>query len=1357
MVFAMSQTTTESPVVVGLGSSAGGLEALKRFFLAMPRDSGAAFVVVPHLDPHHESLMVDLLSRCTEMPVVQVEDGAEVAADHVYIIPPNKYLRLGNGKLELSPPTARRGMRMAIDTFFRSLAQQVRKRAIGVVLSGTGTDGTLGIKAIKEHGGLVLVQNPDDATHDGMPRSAIATELADRTLAVDEMPEVISAFIRHPYINEEQKVDTDPDTLKQILAVLRAQSRQDFRFYKPTTLTRRIERRMGLAHIERLENYVEFLRSNRDEVEQLGKDFLIGVTGFFRESEAFKVLEHRVLPVILGKKTVDDTVRVWVPACSTGEEAYSVTMLIMELLNRQSRQLRVQVYATDIDVQALEVARNGVYPESAIADLPPEYVRQFFKKQGDFYHVNKDLREAVVFAQQNLITDPPFSRVDLVSCRNLLIYLKPEYQTRVLQLFHFALVQDGYLVLGPSETVGSLGSLFHTVSKKWRVYQRIGSRRRPVVDFPSTAGEVAQVRRSAPKKRTLSFREAARDALLEAYAPPSVVVSRTGEVEYYIGDTTPYLSTPQGPPTQDIVALVRGELRGRVRTALLRAVRENKLVASAPSNRIIVSIRPFPIPEREQLYLLSFTEQPDKVEPAEIVVDDDAGSLIKQLERELESTREDLQSTIEEFETSNEELKASNEEVMSMNEELQSTNEELETSKEELQSLNEDLSTVNTQLQEKVLELEASNNDINNLLASTEIATIFLDRCLRIKRFTPTTTKLMNVIRTDIGRPLTDIAGALSTEKLEADALDVLGDLQPRKREIKHSNGHWYRRRIAPYRTEDDRILGLVVTLVDVNESKLAELALRDRGELLEEKVRQRTVDLQEAVHLAEDQAKRASQAEKAHRLEHDRLQTVLDTAVDAIITIDERGRVETANRATERMFGYTASELVGHNISKLMPDNGYLQNYRRTEEKKLIGQGRTVEARRADGSTFPVELAIGESATTDGVRFTGILRDISQRHRLEAEFRQVQKLEAIGRLSSGIAHDFNNVLMGINGLAQVLIKQLQDNLDARSIAEDIERETRLSTSLTRQLLMFSRRSAHSNAITDITQAIREMRSMIERLVGDHIDVSWQLPDVPTRVRCDVGRVEQVVMNLVINAKDAMPSGGRLDIAIHSPVEPTGSTRKRNVILEIRDNGCGIEEATREHMFEPFFSTKDESIGTGLGLSTVYGIVADSKGHIEVDSTPGDGTTIRIYFPECTDTPVEPEEQTSEQQLDSTTVLVIEDHPQVRALVELYLSEAGHTVFDAEDGVAAEKILSTTPVDAIISDVVLPGESGPEFVQRVASDIPTVFMSAYPREQLVREGRIKEGALSLQKPFDAKSLLKSLHNALQGDAPSGND
>jgi two-component system CheB/CheR fusion protein len=856
--------------IVGIGASAGGLEAFEKFFANMPPDSGMAFVLVQHLSASHKSILDDLIRRYTRMEVSEVEDEVEVQPNCAYIIPPGKDLALLHGKLHLMEPAEARGLRLPIDYFFRSLAQDQHERAICVVLSGTGSDGTLGLKAIKEEGGMAMVQDPEAAGYDGMPRSAIATGLVDYVLPPEEMPQRLITYVEHAFGPGVKKVSVPlpetTDSLQKIFILLRAQKGHDFSYYKQSTIRRRIERRMAVNQIGELDQYVRYLQKNTLEVETLFRELLITVTNFFRDPEAFAALEEQVIPHLL-EKPADQPIRVWVPGCTTGEEAYSIAMLLQERMDAMRKRFKVQIFATDIDSEALETARAGVYPDGIAADVSPERLARFFAQQNSAYHVHKTIRDMLIFSEQNAIADPPFSKVDLISCRNLLIYMEPELQKKVLSLFHYSLQPGGFLFLGTSESVGEFTDLFATVDKKHKIFRRkeAGVAHGLPIDFPTPPSmeEAAAMRlpEAVKGEKRISVREVAERSLLQYYTPTCAIVNERGEVLYFHGRTGKYLEPAPGEATLNILRMAREGLRMELTTAIRKAVAQKQPVryqglevkTNGEYQTINLTVRPVMEPPSMRGLLMVIFEDVAPEGEVEIIEEasepiEDKDRRIAQLERELRAKEEYLQATIEELETSNEELKSTNEELQSSNEELQSANEELETSKEELQSVNEELMTVNAELQEKVNELSRANNDMSNLFAGTGVGTIFLDAQLNIRRFTPAATQVIHLIQTDVGRPVSHVVSNLvGYGDLAQDAQQVLDTLVPRETEVQTRGGDWYLMRILPYRTLQNVIEGVVLTFVNITDLRQAEReikAARDYAESIVDTVREPLVIL---------------------------------------------------------------------------------------------------------------------------------------------------------------------------------------------------------------------------------------------------------------------------------------------------------------------------------------------------------------------------------------------------------------------------------------------------------------------------------------------------------------------------------
>lgn len=830
--------------VVGIGASAGGLEAFEKFFTHMPPDSGMAFVLVQHLSAPHKSILDDLVQRLTQMKVYAVDDGITVQQNCVYIIPPNKDMALLHGKLHLLEPGAARGLRLPIDYFFRSLAQDQQERAIGIVLSGTGSDGSLGLKAIKEKGGMVMAHDPQTAKYDGMPRSAINTGLVDYILPPEKMPEQLLSYVGYVFGGQIQPVAHLPETanlMEKIFILLRAQIGHDFSGYKQNTIRRRIERRMAVNQIGQMKTYVRYLQDNPLEVVALFEDILIGVTNFFRDPEAFTLLETQVIPELLKNRSAQQPVRVWVAGCSTGEEAYSIAILLREQMDAMKQDFKVQIFATDIDKNAIEKARAGIYPRGIIADVSPERLRRFFSQIDTAYQIKKSIRDMVIFAEQNVIVDPPFSNMDWISCRNLLIYLGSDLQKQVIPLFHYSLCPKGILFLGNSEGVGEFADLFTAIDRKWKLYQRKGEpiRYRPL---PTTTPRppfmddiiAPHLLEKVDGNEKISLREVTERTLLQQFTPACVIINKKAEILFIHGLTGKYLEPAQGEANLNIIQMAREGIRLELTSAIRKAIAQNVpihhtgLQIQMDGQRQTLDLTVQPIlepPNMRGLLMILFQNSVTEMllESGENIDDPDTETIehsdprIIQLEQELNAKEEYLQTAIEELEVSSEDLKSTNEELQSANEELQSTNEELETSKEELQSMNEELITVNAEHQGKIEELSRANNDMNNLLAGTGVGTIFVDHQLRIRRFTPSATQVINLIPSDIGRPLNHISSNLTgLRDLAADIQSVLDTLMPIETQVQAATGQWYMMRIMPYRTTENVIEGVVMTFTDI-------------------------------------------------------------------------------------------------------------------------------------------------------------------------------------------------------------------------------------------------------------------------------------------------------------------------------------------------------------------------------------------------------------------------------------------------------------------------------------------------------------------------------------------------------------
>jgi len=852
--------------IIGIGASAGGFDALEQFMTNVPEKCGMAFVIIQHLDPTREGMIPELLQRGTDMKVIQAEDQTVVCPNYVYVIPPNKNMSILHGVLHLFEPSAKRGQRLPIDFFLSSLALDQQKHAVGVILSGMGSDGTPGMNDIRQKGGLTVAQKPSNAKFDSMPRSVIDAGLADIVAAANELPARIIKHLKTASRAASPSISIElgmRGALEKILILMRNRTSHDFSYYKKNTLYRRIERRMGIHQIDKIETYVRFLRENPEELDLLFKELLIGVTAFFRDPDVWKLLRDKTLPELLAHHPTR-LLRAWVAGCSTGEEAYTLAIVFRDLVEtlKPGKNFKLQIFATDLDRDAIDKARLGVFSDKISENLTPEQLRRYFTQEEGGYRVRAEIREMVIFSHHSVITDPPFTKLDIMSCRNLLIYLAPEMQKKLFPLFHYSLHPGGIMILGNAETIGQFTNLFSTISGKSRIYQRLASAvRLDPIEFPSSfaPGFSGEADPQDGRKSIQNLQTLADQLILRRYAPPSVLVNELGNIIHISGKTGKYLEPAAGKANLNIFAMARDGLRHELTSAFQKALRQagpvtlrglkidtnnghqhadlivERLEDSEPLARLVIIVfcdisPPLDVKSAEKKSKNS-TKQPRLAE----------------LELELRQNREELRNTREQMQITQEELRSSNEEMQSTNEEMQSTNEELTTSKEEMQSLNEELQTVNTELQGRLDELSLSNNDMKNLLNSTEVATLFLDKKLKIRRFTTQATKIIKLIPGDVGRPISDLASDLLYPELCDDAREVLRKLGYIEKPVRTSKGSWFSVRIMPYRTDDDRIDGVVISFWDISVAKELEAKLQDMQIVLEARLSGKSTELSKA------------------------------------------------------------------------------------------------------------------------------------------------------------------------------------------------------------------------------------------------------------------------------------------------------------------------------------------------------------------------------------------------------------------------------------------------------------------------------------------------------------------------------
>jgi two-component system, chemotaxis family, CheB/CheR fusion protein len=1165
--------------VVGMGASAGGLDAFQKFFTHLPPDPGMAFVLALHLDPRQGTMLPHLLGRVTSMPVEEARDGVRVRADHVYVIPPNAVLTLEEGHLRVSRPRPAGVIPAPIDALFHSLALDQGAAAVCIVLSGAGSDGTFGLRAVKEQGGIAFAQTPESAQHDSLLRSAIATGLVDHVLPPEAMPERLlayAAYLRNSTTSAALLAEAG-EHLARIYEYLRRKTGHDFAGYKKATVVRRIQRRLQVLQLPSFAAYADRLSKDKKEVEALFRDLLIGVTHFFRDPEAFEALAREVLPRLVREAAPHGQLRIWTPGCATGEEAYTAAMLVQEEMERQDLDLRVQIFAGDIDEESLEAARLGRYPEGIARHVTPERLARFFYQEDGCYRVTKRVREMCVFSTHSLIKDPPFSRIDLLVCRNLLIYLEAELQRQVATLFHYSLRSGGYLFLGPSESLLSPPDLFRTVDKKHRIFERKESVARPALALPPSGAKPARGGRAwVPRIVSAGQGEIVgrlERLLLDSFAPAWVVVNAQGESIYFSPRTGRYLEAPPGHPSMDVVSMARKGLRLDLRTALHKAVRTGEVVThegvevptAGEVQHINVIVRPLrDIEEDSGLYLIVFQElgraAVHLAAPGHTVEDD----RIVQLESELRMTKEHLQATVEEVETANEELKSSNEELLSSNEELQSANEELQTAKEELQSVNEELETINGELTQKVEELDLVNNDLQNLLQNTQIPTLFLDHALRIKRFTNAATALFRLIPTDAGRPITDITQRFDGD-IVPDLSEVLRTGTPRERRVQVADGTaTYIMRTMPYRRIDSVMDGLVVAFLDVTQLESA---------------------LERSARLA----------------------AIVESSQDAIVSWTPAGEITAWNAGATRLLGFSEEEAVGQPISLIATDDHVpdaLERYRAVEEAPPAPFETTL--RTKDGPTVTVSVSLAPIKEDSGgvTAISSIFRDISPL----AQARESLRLEAQHKddFLSQLSHELRNPLAPLRTCLDVLRADPPARQKESSL-QIMDRQLGHLTALVDQLLDASRIASGKiqlhreplDLVTTVRQAVGDQRAVLER---NGLTLRASLPRTPLPIHGDRVRLAQVIANLLGNAAKFTPRGGIVQLAL---------TRDRlHAVLTLRDNGVGIHSDALPRLFQPFAQAAnlppETRTGLGLGLAVVKALVVSHGGTVEA-SSDGEG------------------------------------------------------------------------------------------------------------------------------------------------------
>jgi two-component system CheB/CheR fusion protein len=1333
--------------VVGIGASAGGFPAIEQLLESLPSDTGMAFVIVLHLAPEARSMADSIFQRSTRMVVTEVGDDVPIEPNHVYVIPPGRSLSMNDGHLQLGRLERTPSSRSAIDQFFRSLAEVHRERAVAIVLSGAGSDGAQGLQRMKERGGVTLVQSPADAEHDSMPLNAIATGSADFVLPVADMAQKLielwanASQIELPRPPADLMVDESSTPVAELSAesallavvqVLRERTGHDFSQYKRATLLRRLERRMQVTRQPTLPAYESFLLANPEETGPLLQDMLISVTNFFRDRISFDALERAVVAELFEERSPTERLRAWVAGCATGEEAYSVAMLLLEHANHAGALMGIQVFATDIDERALAVGRTGVYADSIATDVPPVRLRQFFDRQPGQYMVSRNLRERITFSVHNLLRDPPFSRLDLICCRNLLIYLDRAAQRQVLETFHFALRPGGLLFLGSAETADAAPEHFTVVDRKHRIYR--ASTTVTASRVPKVLGEaLAYLEPPAPASSSVrrELLDALRAQLQADGSPPAAIVNRQLKVVYLSERSTLYLQRQTSELSANLLHLVRPELRLALRAAIAHSAqtaeavpaRRVQLARGARPTVVSMTVKPVrDVPHEEAAkgwLIVLFNERPAN--------EDDVQTEALQTEHDIQDLHDELSTAIDKSDSSAEALRASNEELQSVNEELRSTTEELETSKEELQSLNEELTTVNYDLKVHLDTSAKAHDDLSNFLAASDIATVFVDRGLRVQRFTPRASNIFNLLATDVNRPLFDITHRLNYPQMEEDARDVFESLQPIEREVTSSDDRWFIARMLPYRSSDDRIEGVVLNFIDVT-----------------------------ARH----------KAEETMRAGEERLRLLFDTSADyIIILLDSQGLITKWNKGAERALGYAEAEVLGQTTDIIFTSEDRAAGVPAQERRGARETGRAEDERwhvRKDGSLVYFSGVMVPLASSAEKGYAKIARDMTHARLAEQERDALLATEQSLRTQlekamhlkdeflAVMSHELKNPLNLIALNAEMLALQpVAQSGPLAGIAKTIKESVASQAQLIDDLLDLSRAQTGKLSLNlqevqcdEIAQRIVSAVQVEAQARG--IALNLMVGQGHYRVRADPVRIEQVIWNLVSNALKFTPPGGSVQVDL--------AQEGTMVRLVVTDTGVGIDPDYLPLIFEMFqqagarASTRDKG-GLGIGLAIVKRMVEAHGGQVTAASEGlGRGAAFRVLLPrQLVKEPSGSSEMGRSTLLQGIRMLIVEDDADALMVLGMLLRSSGALITTAGNGEEAIAQAAADRFDLIVSDIAMPGMDGYALLTHLREtglrDVPAIALTGFARPG-DRERALASGFNEhIAKPFQLGAFL----------------
>jgi two-component system CheB/CheR fusion protein len=1328
----VSSPNASPEIVVGIGASAGGLEALERVFEGMPAETGMAFVVIQHLSPDFESMMDELLVRKTSMPVLMATDQMTVEADSIYLIPAKKEMIISDGKLLLKDKDPDKGLSLPINQFFKSLARDLSEKSVAIVLSGTGSDGSRGICDVHDAGGLVIVQSEETAKFDGMPKSAMETGMVDLVLPPDEIGEVLNRYVASPnrsaLVEESKPVEPSEPGLKKLIRLLRDEYGIDFSVYKQTTVLRRIERRLLMSETQDFEVYVDRVAENADELHALYRDLLIGVTQFFRDSEAFDLLQSEILPEMLKGHPDGEEFRVWVAGCATGEEPYSIAMLLDEMMTPEQRQ-NVKIFATDVHRASLDAASAGIYNASSLTNVSADRKKRYFTRTGDQFHITKELRQMIVFAEQNVIKDAPFTRLNLISCRNMLIYFQPVIQKKVISLFHFGLRTGGVLMLGPSEGLGDLEDEFKPIDRHWKVFsKRRDVRLQSALKLPlgnSTGTKLIGAANFAPTKSSANELSQAYDELLDKFLPPSVLINRQREVVHVFGDAGNYLKIRRGRTTGDVLELFEGELKTAISGAIQRVSKEAKATAYTGVNlrsdenvrQIRVSVVPILGRDNDMSHMLiSFDEIDDapirevtELDESEIDLNANSRARIETLEIDLRHTKENLQATIEELEASNEELHATNEELVASSEEMQSTN-------EELHSVNEELYTVNAEYQRKIGELTEMTDDMSHLLESTDVGVLFLDRDLAIRKFTPRIAKSFSIIERDIGRSFENFTHSIDHDSLVEDIKWVLSTGQPFETDVKDRTGQDYFLRILPYRVALE-IEGVVVTLIDVSSLKRAQSDVRER-------------DI--------------------------RLRGILDNSPAFIFIKDLQGRYLVANDQSESVFGQPSTEIIGKTNDEFLPQ--HIAERLEESDAHVAQTGETVEVeetipRQGKGRTYLTVKYPLKDENNRIVAIAGIKTDITARK--VAQRKAERAIRERDRFLAMLSHELRNPLAAIKNASKVLSRIETQDSRITAVSDVLNRQSDQLGCILDDLLDISRviqgKIDLRRSVVDLrdsaNDAILAVRSVA---TAGGIKLTKIVPETPLPIFGDPSRMQQIVVNLLVNAVKYTPKGGAVQISLEE--------YDNHVVIKVVDNGVGMNAQLVKRVFDPFVqgeNTIDRAEGgMGVGLTLVKSLVELHDGSIIAESEgEGKGSTFTVTIP-LSQNQVDANDEYANHEvlIPSLNIVIVEDNADSREMLKLALEMDGHKVIAAADGLSGLTAIEVEKPDIAFVDIGLPEIDGYEVAQRLCAnncDQRTLLVALTGFGQISDVDRAKSSGfhLHITKPVDEHQLETTIARA----------